>query len=67
MQARHAVGEFAGTPFSGGSAEGGGGLEVLDEVTRPLVVEATFDEIFAGQQPILMGVEPSSFCWITAA
>jgi predicted metal-dependent hydrolase len=40
-------------------------LEVLDEVTRPLVVEATFDEIFAGQQPILMGVEPNSFCWIT--
>ena len=40
-------------------------LEVLDEVTRPLVVEATFDEIFAGQQPILMDVEPDSFCWIT--
>jgi hypothetical protein len=40
-------------------------LEVLDEATRPLVVEATFDEIFAGQQPILMGVEPNSFCWIT--
>ncbi|MFM9964145.1 MAG: hypothetical protein ACKV2Q_23320 [Planctomycetaceae bacterium] len=38
-------------------------LEVLDEVTRPLVVEATFDEIFVGQQPILMGVEPNSFCW----
>ena len=40
-------------------------LEVLDEATRPLVVEGTFDEIFAGQQPILMGVEPNSFCWIT--
>ena len=40
-------------------------LEVLDEATRPLVGEATFDEIFAGQQPILMGVEPASFCWIT--
>ena len=39
-------------------------LAVLDEVTRPLVVDATFDEIFAGRQPILMGVEPNSFCWI---
>jgi hypothetical protein len=38
---------------------------VLDEATRPLVVKGTFDEIFAGQQPILMGVEPNSFCWIT--
>jgi hypothetical protein len=27
-------------------------------------VEGTFDEIFVGQQPILMGVEPNSFCWI---
>lgn len=42
-----------------------GVLEVLDEFIRPLVIEATFDEIFAGQQPILMGVEPNSFCWIT--
>ena len=40
-------------------------VEVLDEATRPPVVEATFDEFFAGQQPILMGVEPASFCWIT--
>lgn len=38
---------------------------MLDEFTRPLVTEATFDEIFVGQQPILMGVEPNSFCWIT--
>lgn len=38
---------------------------MLDEATRPLVQEATFDEIFAGKQPILMGVEPNSFCWIT--
>jgi len=37
---------------------------VLDEFTRPLVVEGTFDEIFVGQKPILMGVEPNSFCWI---
>lgn len=42
-------------------------LEVLDEVARPLVMEATFDEIFVGRQPILMGVEPASFCWITGA
>jgi hypothetical protein len=27
-------------------------------------VEGTFDEIFVGQRPILMGVEPNSFCWI---
>ena len=38
---------------------------MFDEATRPHVTEATFDEIFAGQQPILMGVEPNSFCWIT--
>jgi len=39
-------------------------LEVLDEFARPLVVEGTFDEIFVGRKPILMGVEPNSFCWI---
>lgn len=27
-------------------------------------MEGTFDEIFVGQQPILMGVEPNSFCWM---
>jgi hypothetical protein len=39
-------------------------LEVLDEVARPKVVEGAFDEIFASQTPILMGVEPSSLCWV---
>ena len=37
---------------------------MLDELTQPHVIEGTFDEIFVGQQPILMGVEPNSFCWI---
>lgn len=37
---------------------------MLDEFTRPLVIEGTFDEIFVGQKPILMGVEPNSFCWV---
>lgn len=40
-------------------------LKVLDEFTRPLVIEGTFDEIFVGRRkPILMGVEPNSLCWI---
>lgn len=38
---------------------------MLDEFTQPLVNEGTFDEIFVGQKPILMGVEPNSFCWVT--
>ena len=37
---------------------------MLDEYTRLLVIEGTFDEIFVGQKPILMGVEPNSFCWV---
>ena len=37
---------------------------MLDEFTRPRVTEGTFDEIFVGQKPILMGVEPNSFCWV---
>ncbi len=37
---------------------------MLDEFTRPLVIEGSFDEIFVGQKPILMGVEPNSFCWV---
>jgi len=37
---------------------------VLDEFTRPRVTDGTFDEIFVGQKPILMGVEPNSFCWV---
>lgn len=39
-------------------------LEVLDEFARPRVSEAAFDEIFVGRQPVLMGVEPQSFCWV---
>ena len=39
-------------------------LEVLDEVTRPQVTEGAFDEIFVGQTPVLMGVEPESLCWL---
>lgn len=39
-------------------------LAVLDEFTRPRVTEGAFDEIFVGQKPILMGVEPNSLCWI---
>lgn len=39
-------------------------LKVLDEFTRPRVTEGAFDEIFVGQKPILMGVEPNSLCWI---
>lgn len=38
---------------------------MLDEFTRPRVTEGTFDEIFVGRKPILMGVEPNSFCWVT--
>jgi hypothetical protein len=37
---------------------------VLDEVTRPKVIEGAFDEIFVGQTPVLMGVEPASLCWV---
>jgi len=37
---------------------------VLDEVARPKVVEGAFDEIFVGRQPVLMGVEPASLCWV---
>lgn len=36
----------------------------MDEFTRPKVVEGAFDEIFVGQTPVLMGVEPASFCWV---
>lgn len=36
----------------------------MDEFTRPKVVEGAFDEIFVGKTPILMGVEPASFCWV---
>ena len=28
------------------------------------MVEGAFDEIFVGKTPVLMGVEPASFCWV---
>ena len=37
---------------------------MLDEVARPQVIEGAFDEIFVGQTPVLMGVEPTSLCWV---
>ncbi len=40
-------------------------LAVLDGQTRPLVREAAGDEIFFGRQPVLMVVEPHSYCWLT--
>jgi hypothetical protein len=38
-------------------------LEVLDEQSQPLVRQACADEIFVGDKPILMVVEPTSLCW----
>lgn len=37
---------------------------MLDEVARPKVITGAFDEIFAAQTPVLMGVEPMSLCWV---
>lgn len=37
---------------------------MLDGVARPRVIEGAFDEIFVGQTPVLMGVEPASLCWV---
>lgn len=37
---------------------------MLDEFARPRVKEGAFDEIFVGRTPILMGVEPTSLCWV---
>lgn len=39
-------------------------LEVLDEAARPLVEQGAADEIFCGQTPIVMLVEPHSLCWL---
>jgi hypothetical protein len=39
-------------------------LEVFDEHARPRVHEAGLDEIFFGQKPALMTVEPESLCWV---
>jgi hypothetical protein len=40
-------------------------LAVLDEYSRPLVRQASPDEIFVGRQPVLMVVEPESFGWVS--
>jgi hypothetical protein len=40
-------------------------LAVLDELSRPLVRQVAPDEIFVGRQPVLMVVEPESFCWLS--
>jgi hypothetical protein len=39
-------------------------LKALDEYARPLVGQAAADEIFFGQKPVLMIVEPQSQCWL---
>ncbi len=39
-------------------------LAALDELSRPLARRAAPDEIFVGRQPVLMVVEPESFCWL---
>jgi hypothetical protein len=39
-------------------------LAILDEHTRPLVRQAAGDELFFGQKPVLMVVEPQSHCWV---
>jgi hypothetical protein len=40
-------------------------LRVLDRHTRPLVRQATADEMFAGRRPVIMLVEPASLCWVS--
>jgi hypothetical protein len=40
-------------------------LEVFDEQARPRVRQAAADEIFFGQKPVLMVVEPQSQCWLS--
>lgn len=40
-------------------------LKVLDEQARPRVRQACADEIFFGQKPVLMVVEPQSHCWLS--
>jgi hypothetical protein len=39
-------------------------LEVFDAYARPRVQQAAADEIFFGQRPVLMVVEPESQCWV---
>lgn len=40
-------------------------LCVFDEQARPQVRQAAADEIFFGQKPVLMVVEPESQCWLS--
>jgi hypothetical protein len=40
-------------------------LEVFDEHARPRVRQGAADEIFFGQKPVLMLVEPESQCWLS--
>jgi hypothetical protein len=40
-------------------------LEVFDEHARPKAREGGGDEIFFGQKPVLMIVEPESLCWLS--
>lgn len=40
-------------------------LAVLDEQACPRVRQACADEIFFGQKPVLMVVEPESHCWLS--
>jgi hypothetical protein len=40
-------------------------LEVFDEHARPRVRQVAADEIFFGQKPVLMVVEPDSQCWLS--
>jgi hypothetical protein len=40
-------------------------LKVLDEYARPRARQACADEIFFGQKPVLMVVEPQSHCWLS--
>jgi len=39
-------------------------LEVFDEHARPRARQGAADEIFFGQKPVLMTVEPESQCWL---
>jgi hypothetical protein len=39
-------------------------LKVLDEQTRARARQGSADEIFFGQQPVLLVVEPQSPCWL---
>jgi hypothetical protein len=40
-------------------------LEVFDEHARPQVLQGAAAEIFIGQKPVLMVVEPDSQCWLS--